>query len=387
VDGIRRNRGSRSYASSALTVSEPSAPISNAGLRSDRRPRVWVWIIVAIVVVVIAGVAGGVVVAARRQDEDLTSVGCVAQTVAARRLPSVVTIQVQSAAAQGSGSGEVISSDGYILTNNHVISAAANGGTITVLFNNGDSEEARLVGRDVPTDLAVLKIAPHEGLQVMPWGASSKLAIGQPVVALGAPLGLASTVTTGIVSALGRSVNVPADNGRTALLVSAIQTDAAINPGNSGGALVDCAGKLVGVPTAGATVPNPQGGSSVGNIGIGFAIPSDFARTISGELIENGSAMHSSFGIRVVPTTAIGGESGPHGLYVAGVVPGGPSAVAGLTEGDVITKLDDQPASGTEQLQALTLTRRPGDVVAVTYVRRGGEHVAQVTLTSQASTP
>jgi putative serine protease PepD len=342
---------------------------------------------VAIAVVVLAGVAGGVVVAATRRDHDVTSVGCIAQTVAARRLPSVVTIQVQAGPAQGSGSGEVIRSDGYVLTNNHVVSAAANRGTITVLFNDGESEEARLVGRDVLTDLAVLKIAPHDGLHVMPWGASSKLAIGQPVVALGAPLGLASTVTTGIVSALGRSVNVPADNGRSALLVAAIQTDAAINPGNSGGALVDCAGNLVGVPTAGATVPNPQGGASVGNIGIGFAIPSDFARTISGELIANGSAMHSSFGIRVVPTAAIGGTSAPPGLYVVGVVAGGPAADAGLTEGDVITKLDRQPATGTEQLQALTLTRRPGDVVEITYVRRGAEQVAKVTLGSQSPVP
>jgi putative serine protease PepD len=343
-------------------------------------------------VVLLAGVVGGVIGAATRHEPDLTTVGCVARSVAEQRVPSVVTIQVESAtggaSVSGSGSGEVIRSDGYILTNNHVISPAANGGTITVVFSNGDSRQARLVGRDVSTDLAVLKVEPHGDLQVMPWGDSSKLAVGQPVVALGAPLGLASTVTTGIVSALGRSVNVPADNGRTALLVSAIQTDAAINPGNSGGALVDCAGNLVGVPTAGATVPNPQGGSSAGNIGIGFAIPSDFARTISDELIANGSVTHSAVGIQVVPTAAISGDrNGPEGLFVVGVVPQGPSAAAGLAEGDVITKLDGEQATNVEQLQALTLTRRPGEVVELTYVRGGAEHVAKVTLGSQASTP
>jgi putative serine protease PepD len=343
--------------------------------------------VVGAAVVLIAGVVGGIVGAATRGSQDLTTVGCIAPSVADRRLPSVVTIQVRAGSARGSGSGEVIRPDGYILTNNHVISAAAHTGTITVLFSNGDSQEARLVGRDIPTDLAVLKVEPEGDLQVMPWGDSSKLVVGEPVVALGAPLGLSSSVTTGIVSALGRSVNVPADHGRTALLVSAIQTDAAINPGNSGGALVDCAGSLVGVPTAGATVPNPQGGTSAGNIGIGFAIPSDFARTISDDLIAHGSVTHSSIGIQVVPTSAISGErSGPEGLFVVAVAAQGPAAAAGLREGDVITKLDGDQATNTEQLQALTLTRRPGEVVELTYARGGAEHITKVTLGSQAST-
>jgi putative serine protease PepD len=342
------------------------------------------WIGVAAAAVLLAGMIGGLIGAAARSTPDLTTVGCVSRSVAERRLPSVVTVQVHAGSASGTGSGEVIRPDGYVLTNNHVISPAANGGTITVLFNDGSSEEARLVGRDIATDLAVLKVEPHGDLPVMPWGDSSALAVGQPVVALGAPLGLASSVTTGIVSALGRSVNVPADQGRTALLVSAIQTDAAINPGNSGGALVDCAGRLVGVPTAGATVPNAQGAS--GNIGIGFAIPSDFARTISDELIAKGSVTHSSFGVQVVPTAAISGpRSGPDGLFVTAVQPGGPAATAGLTEGDVITGLDGERVTGTEQLQALTLTRRPGEVVKVTYARDGAEHDTDVTLGSQAA--
>jgi putative serine protease PepD len=345
--------------------------------------------IAALVALVLAGVAGGAIVAVTRDDDhDVSSVGCVAPSVAERGLPSVVTIHVQAGNEAGSGSGEVIRPDGYILTNNHVISAAANSGSITVLFSNGDSVPARLVGRDVPTDLAVIKVGEDQSLHPIPWGLSSKLVIGQPVVALGAPLGLSSTVTSGIVSALDRSVNVPADDGRTALLVGAIQTDAAINPGNSGGALVDCAGKLVGVPTAGATVPNPQGGASAGNIGIGFAIPSEFARTISDELIANGSVTHSSFGVRVAPVSRQGAQAagGPDGLFVVEATPSGPAARAGLQEGDIITKLDDRRATSAEELLALTLTRRPGETVKVTYLRNGNERTTDLTLERQPDT-
>jgi putative serine protease PepD len=367
-----------------VTDAPPAEQPADGGAR--RRPR-WLWVVAGVAAVILAGVAGGAIVAATRSDNKATSIGCVARSVADRGLPSVVTIHVQapSGAPAGSGSGEVIRPDGYILTNNHVISPAATGGSMTVLFSDGESADAHLVGRDIATDLAVIKVDNHPSLRPIPWGSSAGLAVGQPVVALGAPLGLASTVTTGIVSALGRSVNVPADNGRTALLVSAIQTDAAINPGNSGGALVDCAGRLVGIPTAGATVPNPQGGGSVGNIGIGFAIPSDFAHTISDELIANGSVTHSSFGIRVAPISRAADAQGgaPEGLYVVGTTPGGPAANAGLATGDVITKLDDQAATSTEQIQALTLTRKAGETVKVTFTRGGTQHTTVVTLAPQ----
>jgi putative serine protease PepD len=334
--------------------------------------------------VLLGAIAGVVIARVRQHDHDPTAVGCIATTVAERGLPSVVTIHVQARGA-GSGSGEVISPDGYILTNNHVISAAANGGSITVLFSDGTSESAQIVGRDIQTDLAVIRVPKTGSLTPIEWGQSSQLRIGQPVVALGAPLGLANTVTTGIVSALERSVNVPADNGRTALLVSAIQTDAAINPGNSGGALVDCSSRLVGIPTAGATVPNPQGGASSGNVGIGFAIPADFAHTISNEIIAHGSVTHSSFGIRVAEVSGNQSAGTPSGLYVVITTPSGPSESAGLRTGDVITKLDGQAATSAEQLQALTLTRRPGEIVHVTFVREGSEHEADITLGAQPS--
>jgi putative serine protease PepD len=168
----------------------------------------------------------------------------------------VVTIAASGSGGSGTGSGEVIRSDGYILTNNHVISVAANGGSVQVLFSDGQTAPATITGRDPQTDLAVLHVQPSASLHVISLGTSSTVKVGQPVMAIGAPLGLSGTVTSGIVSALDRTVQVPGDDDKSALLVSAMQTDAAINPGNSGGALVNCEGQLVGVPTAGATVPN-----------------------------------------------------------------------------------------------------------------------------------
>jgi putative serine protease PepD len=300
---------------------------------------------------------------------------CPITTIADEELPSVVTIAVNGPNGSGTGSGEIIDTSGHVLTNNHVISAAASGGNIAVIFNDGSSQTAKLIGRDPQTDLAVLQVPQTEGLRPIRFGSSQEVRVGQPVVALGAPLGLSSTVTAGIVSALDRSVNVPADDGQTALLVAAIQTDAAINPGNSGGALVDCAGKLIGVPTAGATVPSENGGGG-GSIGLGFAIPSDFAHSIANELIAHGSVTHGFLGVSV--DTAPNGA----GLYVLAVTAGGPAADAGLQAGDVITKLDGNPAGSAEQLLEVTLTHRPGDTVAITYERQGTSHETKLTLGS-----
>src|SRR6185437_6885525 len=193
------------------------------------------------------------------------------------------------------------------------------------------------------------------------------------VVALGAPLGLSGTVTSGIVSALDRTVEVPAENDANALLVSAVQTDAAINPGNSGGALVNCAGDLVGIPSAG------------GSIGLGFAIPVDLAKTISDEIIATGRVTHAFFGVQTVPIpAAAAAEAGiSGGLFVAGVVAGGPSEQAGLRQGDIITKVDGQPATSNVQLQELTLTKNPGDKVTVDYLRDGAAASTTVTLGRQ----
>ena len=366
----------------------------------EPRRRWWPWAPLVLGFVVV-GVGGGLIGAAIASPNSSASTSgttsgnaaaggssaavCNATSVADKVLPSVVTISARGSGGGGTGSGEVIRSGGYILTNNHVIAIAANGGSVEVLFSDGSSQPATIVGRDVMTDLAVLKVQNTQGLRPIALGSSSSVEVGQPVVALGAPLGLSNSVTSGIVSALDRTVEVPAEENKNALLVSAVQTDAAINPGNSGGALVNCADQLVGVPSAGATVPTEGGGSSAGYIGIGFAIPVDIAKTISDEIIATGHVTHSFFGLATVPVPpAAAAEAGvPGGLYVQRVVPGGPSASAGIREGDVITEIDGQPATSNVQLQELTLTKKPGDSVTLTYVRDGKTNKATVTLGTQ----
>jgi putative serine protease PepD len=314
-----------------------------------------------------------------------SATACNVTKVADEVLPSVVTIDASGAGGAGTGSGELIRSNGYILTNNHVISIAANGGAVRVVFVGGQGEPATIVGRDPLTDLAVLKIQPSPEVKVIALGSSDTVRVGQPVVALGSPLGLTGTVTAGIVSALDRTVQVPGENDRAALLVSAVQTDAAINPGNSGGALVNCDGKLIGVPTAGATVPNPSGEASGGSIGLGFAIPVDLASSIADELISTGRVTHAFFGLQTVPLPAseAAGAGTAQGLYVVAVTPGGPSARAGLAASDVITSIDGEPAHSNIQLETLTVTKRAGDVVSVDYNRSGQSGHANITLGAQ----
>jgi putative serine protease PepD len=290
----------------------------------------------------------------------------------------VVTISARGAEGGGTGSGEVIKSGGYILTNNHVIAIAANGGSVGVQFADGQTVPATIVGRDPQTDLAVLKVDTSAKLKVIAIGSSSSVVVGQAAVVIGAPLGLSGTVTSGIVSALDRTVEVPGEDNSAALLVGAIQTDAAINPGNSGGSMVNCSGQLIGVPTAGAAVPNSPGGS----IGLGFAIPVNLAMTIADEIISTGSVTHAYFGLGAVPIppSAAAQAGVPEGLYVQAVTPGGPAATAGLRMGDVITKINGQPATSTIELQELTLTMKPGATVQLEYSRGGQSATATVTL-------
>jgi putative serine protease PepD len=345
----------------------------------------WQWWAAAGAVLVVGGVVGGCSNSGTSSSSPTSSsaaaAACAVTPIADKVVPSVVTIAASGSDGSGTGSGEVIRSDGYILTNNHVISIAANGGSVDVLFSDGQTEPATIVGRDPQTDLAVLKIQPARELKVISLGSSSSVKVGEPVVAIGAPLGLSGTVTSGIVSVLDRTVEVPGENDRSALLVSALQTDAAINPGNSGGALVNCAGQLVGVPTAGASVPNSAGGS----IGLGFAIPVDLAKSIADEIIATGRVTHAFFGLQTVPIPpAAAAQAGlPEGLYVQSVTPGGPAAAAGLRPSDVITKIDGEPATSNIQLQELTLTKKPGDTVSVDYTRAGQSSTATITLSAQ----
>ena len=330
-----------------------------------------------LVAAVIGGIVGGLIVRATWSPDNGSTTSassngsaCPAAQVAERALASVVTIRASSGQQGGSGSGVVIRPGGYILTNNHVISVAADGGKLSILRSDGETTDARIVGRDPLTDLAVLKADDPSDLPVIEQGESGSLEVGQPVVALGSPLGLTSTVTTGIVSALNRYVRVPAEEGQTAHLVGAIQTDASINPGNSGGALVDCNARLVGINTAGAAVPNSPGGS----IGLGFAIPVDLAKGIAGELISSGRVTRPGFGMRVQPIA--------QGLFVAAVSAGGPADQAGLRPGDVIVELDGEPTDSIDPLVVKTLQMNAGDTIDLTYERQGARHETTLTLSA-----
>jgi putative serine protease PepD len=273
------------------------------------------------------------------------------------------------------------------LTNNHVIAAAATSGTIEVLYSSGQSEPATLVGRDARADLAVIKVNASKSLPVIGLGDSASLVVGQPVVALGAPLGLSGSVTSGIVSALGRDVPVPGDNGQTAVLAGAIQTDASINPGNSGGALVNCGGKLIGVNSAIATVPNEAGQSGGGSVGIGFAIPVNQAIAIANEIISTGKVAYPYVGVSIapIPPSVAQTYGVTDGLFLVSVVANGPAAQAGLLAGDIVTQVDGQPAANADILVKITFTKKPGDKLTVNYLRKGQPQTTTVTLAAQPS--
>ena len=323
-------------------------------------------LVIALAVVSVVAVLAGVGWARARNDGS-----CTANDVARKAMPSVVTVLVDTPVASSNGSGEFLDTQGHILTNNHVISSAAlEGGTIRVQRPNGDQLEATLVGRDNDTDLAVIKVEGASDIEPIPFGEEPE--VGDQAFAIGAPLGLADTLTAGVVSALGRSIRVPADGDTTALVTSAIQTDADINPGNSGGTLANCDGALIGVPTAGATANDSTGAAVAGSIGLGFAIPADFAKRIADKLIEDGKVTHGSFGMTVVPVTR-NTTGDADGLFVSGVTPGGPAASAGLRQGDIINTLDGADVTSADQLQALEISKSPGDEVEVGY-ERNGEH-------------
>lgn len=304
---------------------------------------------------------------------------CSAAEVARRTMPSVVTVFAHDVSGRpvGSGSGQFMTAEGHVLTNDHVISPAI-GGSLTIQRVTGEVLEATVVGRDIATDLAVLDVE-GSGYPAIDFD-EGPLRIGEQVFAVGAPLGLSDSLTSGVVSGLNRTITVPAEVG-TAMIISGIQTDASINPGNSGGTLANCDGALVGVPTAGASVPDAQGVSSGGSIGIGFAIPAATARLVGEELIEHGSFDHATLGVVAVPVTD--GES-LSGLYVQQLVPSGAQEQGGLRVADVIVSVDGVPTASTDQLQAVLMRRSPGDEVPVVVIRDGSELTLDVTLGSSA---
>jgi putative serine protease PepD len=311
------------------------------------------------------------------------SVERVAQAV----LPSVVKINVRGTQEAGSGSGIIISSDGDILTNNHVAAVAGQSGQISVNFNDGSAKRAHIVGTDPVTDLAVIKVDGVSGLHPASIGSSDKVEVGEKVVAIGSPFGLQATVTSGIVSALNRPVSVSSDQGGLpglqtgeATTYPAIQTDAAINPGNSGGPLVDLAGDVIGINSSIRTASSGLDSSQGGSIGLGFAIPISNVWPVVQQLRAGQTPTHARMGVAVVNASSRNGLL--TGAGVESVNHGSAAAQAGLQRGDVITRVDNQVISGSESLVATVRGHRPGDRVTLTVVRHGKTRAIDVTLDS-----
>ena len=281
--------------------------------------------------------------------------------IAARVLPSVVSIETMSKDGGGSGSGFVIDPNGYLLTNNHVVADAL---TIKVILNDGREFAAKILGRDESYDLAVLKIKVT-GLKALQFGDSDKVQVGDSVIAFGSPLGLSGTVTQGIISAKDRPVTAGDDNSSTSF-ISALQTDAAINPGNSGGPLVDATGAVIGVNSAIASLGSSLG-SQTGSIGLGFAIPINQARKTADQLIRDGKATYPVIGVLVDMNYTSGGALISD--KTSAILAGGPAAKAGLQPGDLITAIDGIKINTPEELIVQIRTHNVGDEVTITYLR------------------
>jgi putative serine protease PepD len=303
------------------------------------------------------------------------------ESVAQKVLPSVVKIDVTGQGGGASGSGIILTADGTILTNNHVVEMAQGGGSLKVSFDDGTSADAEILGTDPLTDTAVIKASGVSDLTPATIGKSANLGVGEGVVAVGSPFGLDATVTSGIVSALDRPVNVGSDDQGNSTTYPAIQTDAAINPGNSGGPLVDMTGAVVGINssirTAASSSPYGSSGQS-GSIGLGFAIPIDEVMPIVDQMAKGETPTHARLGIRITDDAA--------GAKVAEVTDGSTAADAGLRSGDVITSVDDHRITGADSLVATIRSYRPGDSVTVTWTRGGQSQKADVTLDSDATT-
>lgn len=314
--------------------------------------------------------------------------------VASRAMPSVVTIQVVGAAGSGSGSGVIVGEDGYVVTNAHVVSIGSEEPLIRVTLSDGRIFEATVVGRDVLSDIAVIKLANDGPFPVIELGDSDALNVGDQVIAIGAPLSLPGTVTSGIVSAINRSITIGAsqvpgeEDGQfdfdlpgggpalgQSISIPVIQTDASINPGNSGGALLNREGRLIGVNVAIAST----GGQSAGSIGLGFSIPANFAARVAAELIQTGRASHGLLGALVTDAQSMANAS-LTGAYIDSVAPGGAAAQSGIRAGDVVTRFNGIPITNRVDLTAQVRTLRGGASSTLTYVRGGNTYTVEVTL-------
>ncbi|WP_181783804.1 S1C family serine protease, partial [Pseudonocardia pini] len=281
------------------------------------------------------------------------------EAVAAKVLPSVALLRVEGGGpGEDEGSGIVLSAEGLVLTNDHVVSAAAEGGTITAVLGDGRAFVGRIAGRDTGSDLAVVRLDGATGLTPAELGNSDSLRVGQQVVAIGAPLGLDGTVTTGIVSALDRAVSVGGERGGSqATVLNTVQHDAPINPGNSGGPLVDLQGRIVGVNSAIAGTGDSQGGS----IGVGFSIPVNQAARVADELTRTGRSTRAVLGVSVTQAGAPAGG----GAVVGQVTPGGPAEQAGLRPGDVVLRIGERLIGDGDELVAAVRDHLPGEQVTL----------------------
>jgi putative serine protease PepD len=337
--------------------------------------------------------------------------------IAAKVLPSVVTIEASGSGGTGTGSGVILTEDGYIVTNTHVVTldGATGDAAVRVTTSDGRVLDAEIIGLDPTYDLAVIKVDGAEGLTPIEFADSSALNVGDVAVAVGAPLGLSNTVTTGIISALNRSIEIASaaapdtdaeeedtDPGQEqegelppfffdygqgrqpsasaeSIKIAVIQTDAAINPGNSGGALVDSEGRLIGINVAIASAGGASG--QAGSIGVGFSIPSDIVQRITDELIEDGEATHGLLGANVQSAAYVEGTS-ITGAYIAEVIAGGAAAAAGLQQGDIVTQFNGVPINDSVDLTAQVRAAAAGSDATVTVVRDGVSRTFDVTLGS-----
>ena len=357
----------------------------------------WVWvtaIVAALLTGLIGGLAGGAAVVASNGEGDSASVDSVGQlpdidtskpldpkntsvaAVAAKVLPSTVQVRVingKGADATGAtGSGFVVDRKGDIITNNHVVEVAESDGVIDVIDNDGRRHAAEVVGRSATYDIAVLKVQSLKGLRPAALGSSQRMFVGETVIAIGSPLGLTSTVTSGIISAIDRPVTTGSADSSS--YINAVQTDAAINPGNSGGPLVNLRGQVVGVNSAIATTGGGIGGEA-GNIGVGFAIPMEQVRITAGQILETGKAKYPVIGANV----NTGGTS-TNGATVAEVPSGTPASDAGLEQGDRIVAVDRTQVPDGISLIVAIRSHQPGETVRLTVVRDGERQVLEIKL-------
>ncbi|MFE1992704.1 S1C family serine protease [Streptomyces parvulus] len=381
------------------TASAATAPLQHSGTPDERRRRTRKALIGgALLIALVSGIAGGVVGVHLERNGGVGTVelpqagaesakrtpGSVA-ALAGRALPSVVTLHVSGSESAGTGTGFVLDDRGHILTNNHVVDPAGDGGEITVTFNSGDTAEATVVGRDSGYDLAVVRVKGVSGLTPMPLGNSDNVRVGDPVVAIGAPFDLAGTVTSGIISAKERPITAGGEEGDASDVsyVDALQTDAPINPGNSGGPLLDSRGRAIGINSAirsaGGGSAESDGGQS-GSIGLGFAIPINQGKRVAEELINTGRASHPVIGVTL--DMDYSGDGARVGADGSAVTKGGPGAEAGIEPGDVITAVDGQRVHSGEELIVKTRAHRPGDRLELTLERDGRERKISLVLGS-----